>query len=565
LNTGFIITDAGLAAATVADPSGPYVHITSFKVGSAYNYTPTRSQTALSGTVLYTGTVSSYAIVGPDLLSITLLMDSDVGSFQFGEVGIFLGDGTLFATCAFDHLQDKIRAVGVTAGNIWRIKSLLKLAQAPAIVQIDLVIAQSILEVATWPLLEIPVDQLNDANIAIVHHNNQYNEPVLVIRDTDTEWGLIGYSRMLNVLTTDIGASVTTTTFTHPFIARLNLEVPSDSSRYLVKFPDGQIRAIIDKPTVDSIEWYPATPLPAGQITLWRTNGDCCEVYWADTVEYNALAADFNPYWTTPTGTYSASNKGMNQVAVPTLSRRTVTADWQLLLAAMIKVSNILGISAAPITGFDDFVFDPYNASFAGLQTIRARWDATVAQIALMEANRNNYDAAYQTLTAYTVQTHTSYWTGLKTFTFTFDYTSTNIRQGHLNSGHQLVLVPTVDSPTVTSWTTLQTIFATNGGFTLRGDTVVADAFWNPTAIGLQEFTGTFQTLASATSGVWTFLLKGRNVGNTIEIAFEITNSLGVYSYPSTTGTINFAASSRKATALNNPVLANPALTYSSV
>lgn len=270
-NNGFLITDAGLEAASIAGEFGPYVKITSFKIGSGVNYTPERSQTALNGTELYSSAPTSYTVIDVNTSQIMCIMSNLVGPFMFGEVGLYLEDGTLFAICVWDTLQEKVQAVGAQFGNTWKIRGLLKFAQAPAIVQVTLTTSQNILEVPNLTLLVAPTDQPNDANIVIVHDNLDSENPILVVRNGDYSWGPISYSEIFVGNSTDSGASSTTTSFTHPLLAVTNFELPITGEKYLVRFADGQIRKIIGKPTDTQITWSPGEALPTGQISVWRS------------------------------------------------------------------------------------------------------------------------------------------------------------------------------------------------------------------------------------------------------------------------------------------------------
>jgi SPRY domain/Phage tail-collar fibre protein len=562
LNSGFLITDAGLAAVTAASPGGPYLHIDHFKIGSGVNYTPNRAQTALQGSVLYTGTPLSYTIIDVNLSQVMCLMDSSVGSFNFGEMGLYLVDGTLFAVCVWDALQEKTRAVGPQAGNTWKIRSMLALAQAPAIVQVTLTYSQGILEVPNWQLLAKPGDQINGANIAIVHEVDQNGNPVLVVRDTDNDWGLINYTETVSCSVSDPGAVVTPTSLKNSALITAGIEAPTSTSKYLIKFSDGQIRKITGLPEVDTITWSPAVNLPTGTISIWVSNAVEEYVYWADTYEYNILAAQVNPYWNLPTGTYPTTNKGMNQVALPTLSRKTITADWLDLLNAMRSISQITNVDPTPITGFNDFIYRPNDPSYAGMETIKNRWLATNAQIPLIETNRNSVNLLYQALTAYTDQTYNIYWLGSQDFQFVFNYTDTNTAKGHANSGHTLLVTPTVTSPVVPEWVNLQTDFATFGALSIGPTGVAAAAGWNATGIGLQALTGVDQVLAQFTNqNNWTVQVLGNRIGSQTTITFRITN-LGAGSYAYVPGVMHFAWTSRKASVLTTPTLYNPMLTF---
>jgi hypothetical protein len=566
LNSGFLITDAGLAIATAALPGGPYIHIAEFRVGSAYGYTPTRSQSALVGSTLYASAATAYTIIDINISQVMFIMPNTIGSWNFGEVGIYLQDGTLFAICVWDVPQEKIKAVGSQFGNTWKIKSLLKLAQAPAIVEVNLINSQNILEVPNWESLLAPSDQPTNSNIAIVHADDENGKPVLVVRDEDYDWGLIAYAKVFAGSVSDPGASATADTFTNPGIIPLWFGVPNATSRYLVKFSNGQIRILTNRLSDDTIQWATALGAPpVGAISIWQDISFSDAIYWADTYEYNKMILNFNPYWATPNGVYPGSNRGFNETAFPVLARKTTSTDWTILLNAIRNTSKTLGVDPAPVTGFNDFIYHADNAELIGLETVRERWDATVAQIVSLYANRNVVNLLYQALTAYAPETYSLYWGGTKNHYFDFTYADANMRQGMLNSGHALNITPSVTSPTSAAWVKLQTDFASFGAISLTPTGVTASASWHPTSIGLQNLTGTDQLLASFVNQLsWTVYVYGKIVGNAIRITFSMINLGGAYYYYyyASPGTINFAWSSRKASLLASPIQPTPLLTY---
>lgn len=144
-NTGFQITNTGLTAAAGAAPGGPYIHISRFRVGAGFNYTPdpTGTETNLHGSILYTSTPQSFSVIDSNTFDIVLQMDPTVGPFAFGEVAVDIDDGlggfVMFASMAFDTLQTKDKAAGNQAGSIWRIHARLVLQQLPNICTVNVI------------------------------------------------------------------------------------------------------------------------------------------------------------------------------------------------------------------------------------------------------------------------------------------------------------------------------------------------------------------------------------------------------------------------------------------
>lgn len=582
-STGFLITTGGQAEATTANPGGPYIHITEFRAGSGVNYTPIgyvpgvspTTQSALVGSTLYTSAPSAYTVVDADTIELLLLIPPTQPSFFFGEIGIFLEDGTLFAICVFSSLQEHVHAAGNQAGTLWRIRARLKLAQIPAICNVELLVGQQILEVPNWQSLLSPGFQPSNANAAIVHDNNGFDEPVFVVRDNDNEWGLINYRRKFTGSVSDSGASSTTTNFTHPGLSVLLLEMPNTTSKYLAKFSDGTVRKITGNATTTSIQWSPALGLaPTGVVTVWVDSVSDNRVSWVDTLEYNAFVADFNPYWVTPTGTFSATNKGLNQTAIPTLNRRTVTSDWTTLLNAVKAVAHVHGVSITGIQDATDFIYNPTGPIPYGLETLRLQWQALKALIPTIEAARLAFDLAYQEfLLLFTHSDNTYFIT--RNYDFTFDMSGVNDRNALLNGGMRLSLSMDVTSPTDPSWVALDALLAQMGTLTIFDGSVSrtgsgggGEVFF-PSICGLYrlddapDFINQYQnthTFLGPDSG-WRILVMGQyTASGDILIRVQLTDTVSPYIYGGSPGTIvfNWVGSRPLSTTISTPALAFP-------
>lgn len=116
----FQITDFGKTL--FASSSTPPV-LDLFRIGSGYNYIPNAADTNIHGTELASGTPSAPVVVNANIVKYSVLMDTSVGTFQYGECGLSY-QGQLVALGANSTLLDKIKA-GVTQGNLARIDAYL--------------------------------------------------------------------------------------------------------------------------------------------------------------------------------------------------------------------------------------------------------------------------------------------------------------------------------------------------------------------------------------------------------------------------------------------------------
>jgi len=132
----FIVTQVGLDDSTDAAHSGIAVKLTTFKVGSAYGYTPTKTDTGLHGSTLYTDNITSFSTASDGSLIVTCTMAPAAGPFDFGEVGIYTDGGALFALLALPQLEHKYSSLGSNVTSTFTFQCYLRLGQAGGIIEI---------------------------------------------------------------------------------------------------------------------------------------------------------------------------------------------------------------------------------------------------------------------------------------------------------------------------------------------------------------------------------------------------------------------------------------------
>ncbi len=583
-STGFIVTQAGLAAASISTPGGPYINITQFRVGSSFGYTPPgyvpgvspTTQTALVGSTLYQAAPVGYTVIDADTIELTCLIPSSTVSFQFGEIGLYLSGGTLFAICVFDALQQHERAVGNQAGTNWKIRARLRLTQIPAICSVTLQVNQNLLEVPDWQSLLRPVDQPSSSNAVIVHDNNSSGDPVFVVRDSDTEWGLVGYSKVFGGNIGDSGSTLTTTQFYHPNLSEVALDLPETTSKYLIKFPGGQIRKIGNRVDPDTISWVTPIGGPplAGEVQIFQENGLQRQISWADTQEYNAFVVQLNPYWGPPSGSFPTSNRGLNQTFLPTvLGRRTNAADWSAVFAALRALCNIHNVSTVGIGADTDFIYNPIGSAPYGLQYYATIWQNLNTKLAEQASAYLAFNPAYQELQTYPVEQYSDYFV-TRTFDFVFDYSSNNHRLGMLNGGSNYTLVMDVELPTDPSWVQLDALFAQLGTITITDNETLISGAGNGTLdlqggiAGTQRLDGVFRTqLTISHPSGWQITITARLVSENILFRVTIQDTVAPsFYYSGSPGNVTFrwALTRPSSSIVNTPVLAYPPMTFTS-
>ena len=235
-NLQFVITNAGLQAVANAQSGGPAVNITTFQVGSAYAYNPTATMSGLQGTSLYSGLISGYSVDSLNQVTYLLNMNQTVGTFQFGEVGVYLSNGTLFALAAFTNLQEKVAASSSNAGNLVTLLAKLLLSGiAPTISFTNLNLQNAI-------LLEVPIpDGLpvpnapNSSNIYSVQSGDDSGRAVLAVRETTASlWSFNTHYPYLTTHVTSVGSTTQTNCS-----SIVGIQFSSVAGRYLVQFTSG--------------------------------------------------------------------------------------------------------------------------------------------------------------------------------------------------------------------------------------------------------------------------------------------------------------------------------------
>ncbi len=91
----FVLTSAG-EAALAANPGVPPL-LSLFRAGSAYGYTPSIADSDVHGAVVHSGSPSNPVVQSATLIKYSVHMDKDLGDFTFGELGLYLPGGVLFA------------------------------------------------------------------------------------------------------------------------------------------------------------------------------------------------------------------------------------------------------------------------------------------------------------------------------------------------------------------------------------------------------------------------------------------------------------------------------------
>lgn len=208
----FVVTRAGLDSAQRAQANGYYISLHTFAVGSSYNYTPEDTATALKGTELHRARISGYRVIDENTVEYTCILDQNVGDFSYGEVGIYMEDGTLFAIASQDRMIEKLRGYSSATGNRIIIEARLSFSQAESIIKYDLpqLTNTEMLELPSVAHLRPPV--LAESNVYLTLTRDSTGQTIMAHKgEGDFEWTFPTFTRKKEYTVTDGGTKYTST------------------------------------------------------------------------------------------------------------------------------------------------------------------------------------------------------------------------------------------------------------------------------------------------------------------------------------------------------------------
>lgn len=356
----FVITTAGLAAASVADPEGPHIRVTQFKVGTGYGYTPAQSDTVLHGSVLYEGAPTSFSFHSDDTTMFVCEIPPTAGPFDYGEIGLFLEDGTLFALAAYPTKRSKLNVSISGQPHLVRFNCLIKLEQSPAIFNVTTTTQMTLLEASSFALVTPPQYAPDGVNAIIV---NTATHKTLLTKVSATEWNPVGWTHIADCTVTSV---LSTTQIRSTDFGRF-LGVTTSKSKLLLQDSLGNVRIVLSiggaGPEVTLSEPISTTGGVGTVCKLYQYNDEFLNFLPAASAG-NKLWTDFNVIWGAggafilgdgegpgailgPSWTLSAdtSHYGWNQtpLSVPSTTAEPTRAQWIELQTALIAASKHVG------------------------------------------------------------------------------------------------------------------------------------------------------------------------------------------------------------------------------
>ena len=107
----FQLTDQAISALQ----GNPTIRPTYYVLGSGTGYTPQPTDNQIHGTQVYSAQWSNGQVVNSNVLYYGITLGYNVGPFTFGEVGLFMSNGVLFALAVLD--LPIVKSVGTSSGS----------------------------------------------------------------------------------------------------------------------------------------------------------------------------------------------------------------------------------------------------------------------------------------------------------------------------------------------------------------------------------------------------------------------------------------------------------------
>lgn len=238
-----LVTNAGLAAASVATPTGPFINLVEFRVGDGFGYTPTVNDTGLNGNLLFTAAPTSFNNIGDNTIDVVCQIPPDAGPFNYGEVALYLLDGSgnkvMFAKAVFAEAQTKFSSLGTNVASSETFHCLIKLQQSIAIFQFSTILEQDVVVYNVWSDVVVPDLSANPSiPVALVQELDGAMASSLLHQSNGTKWTIgTTYEWYGNVTITN--ATTTTITFVPDGVTWTAGRLTTINRKYVVEFATG--------------------------------------------------------------------------------------------------------------------------------------------------------------------------------------------------------------------------------------------------------------------------------------------------------------------------------------
>lgn len=259
----FKITQAGLNAVTAAGHQGLSVAITTFKLGSAYGYTPALGDTALHGGIVYSSQPTAWNMLSESSRDVVCKVPASAGPFAYGEIGLFLDNGTLFALASFGSLQVKSSAMSGIA-NALTFHCVLDIGANPAVIQVIAGTAGVVANVGNSHFVTGPDLMPGKPNALIVTEPVNGSNSLFMTYSNYNQWNVQNYLQVASGTVTAISPDKKTITS----VAFSELSDTTLAGDYLLQDMLGNVRVVAYATPGEAVLTYPVASLNVGDTIL---------------------------------------------------------------------------------------------------------------------------------------------------------------------------------------------------------------------------------------------------------------------------------------------------------
>jgi hypothetical protein len=233
------LTNAG--AALLAANAGP-IQLSTYQLGSDYNYVPEPTDTAIHGTLVYSGAPSPYVVINANVVKYSIYLDYPAGPFEFGEFGLFTSNGTLFALAALDALVDKLPSSD-NGGNSIRMDVYLSMVATNYAMWLDYGTSNNQFAMAVLGSVDqLPAPQDATPNAYVITSATAFQSSFLAYTDRTGLWNFDAYDYANQASATVVSADSQSVTIT---TAQYNPDMnPTFAGQVIVEFSSGQLFGI---------------------------------------------------------------------------------------------------------------------------------------------------------------------------------------------------------------------------------------------------------------------------------------------------------------------------------
>ena len=212
-----VIVNSGKQAAKAANLNGLKLRVRSFKLGASAGYEPDFNANGLRGTTVAEGRLSNVHAQG-NIVTINIALDEKLPTraspdnpfFRFGELGVYLETGELFALAVFPEALVKTGTRDNSLGNRFTFSIKISLNREGASIAFELTEHKNVPEISEFYLLPSP--RVSEANIFLVSKENDYGESgVCHKHSNNNKWIIENYP---NVVLTGTVTSLVSGAFT---------------------------------------------------------------------------------------------------------------------------------------------------------------------------------------------------------------------------------------------------------------------------------------------------------------------------------------------------------------